>query len=312
MEEFDRLPFPQSAAEHQETSMSTVARAPYTQEISRSTPAFFLFVLDQSYSMEEPLGGDRSKRKCDELCLVINGWLQNMIIKASGDKGIKDWMDVGVIGYRTDNEENPIIVSCLPGVLGETAYANISKINDHAARTEERMQRMYDDETGEEMEFPVTVPVWVDPVAEGGTPMCAVLDYCYTILEHWISEHRDCFPPIVVHITDGESQDGDPIPAAERVKGLATDNGNVLLFNCHLSMTAADPVVFPSSDEILPEELARVLFRMSSVLPEPMFQRAVQEGFAIQPKARGMVFNANMISLLQFLDMGTRIAKNLR
>jgi hypothetical protein len=142
--------------------------------------------------------------------------------------------------------------------------------------------------------------------------MCHTLHHAYGLLEQWIAEHRDCFPPIVVHITDGESQDGDPIPYAEAIQSLATDNGNVLMFNCHLSMTASDPFVFPSSDEILPEELARVLFRMSSVLPPPIFDRAVQEGFAVQPNARGMVFNADMTSLLQFLDMGTRIAKNLR
>ena len=45
----------------------------------------------------------------------------------------------------------------------------------------------------------------------------------------------------MVHITDGESQDGNPIPYADALKSLATEDGNVLLFNCHLSMTAADP-----------------------------------------------------------------------
>ena len=77
-------------------------------------------------------------------------------------------------------------------------------------------------------------------------------------------------------------------------------------------MQAADPFVFPHSNEVLPEELARVLFEMSSVLPEAMFERAQAEGFEVQPGARGMVYNADMISLLQFLDMGTRVAKNLR
>ena len=82
----------------------------------------------------------------------------------------------------------------------------------------------------------------------------------------------------MINITDGESQDGDPIPYADAVKELATSDGNVLLFNCHLSMTAADSFLFPASDEILPDELARVLFKMSSVLPETMHKIATNLG----------------------------------
>lgn len=283
----------------------------YSQEISRKRPACFLFVLDQSYSMIDPLGGSGA-RKCDQLTDVMNGWLQNMIIKATGESGVKDWMYVGVIGYRTDDQGVPIVGSALQGPLAEQSLVPISKFNEHPLRVAQKMQQMWDEDLGEMTEFPVQVPVWVDPVFEGGTPMCHVLHHAYGVLEQWITEHADCFPPILIHITDGESQDGDPIPYAEPIKNLATNDGNVLFFNCHLSMTAADPFIFPHSDEVLPEELARVLFRMSSVLPPSLFDRAVQEGFTLQNNARGMVFNADMISLLQFLDMGTRVAKNLR
>lgn len=283
----------------------------YSQEISRETPACFLFLLDQSFSMDEPLGGGTG-RKCDQLADVVNSWLQNMIIKASGGSGVKDWMHVGVIGYRTDDQGNSIISSALNEPLDQQALIPISQFNDHPLRVDDRMQKMFDEETGEEMEFPVQIPIWVDPVFEGGTPMCTVLHYAHEVLSAWIAEHQNSFPPILIHCTDGESQDGDPIPYAEPIKSLQTDDGNVLLFNCHLSMQAADPFVFPHSNEVLPEELARVLFEMSSVLPDELFERAQAEGFEVQSGARGMVYNADMISLLQFLDMGTRVAKNLR
>ncbi len=81
---------------------------PYQREISRDHKACILFVLDQSYSMVEPLGGS-SSRKCDELAKAVNAWLYNISIRASGDEGIRDYMDVGVIGYRTDQQANPII-----------------------------------------------------------------------------------------------------------------------------------------------------------------------------------------------------------
>ena len=81
---------------------------PYKMEISRQNKACFLFLLDQSYSMCEPLGGSQH-RKCDELCNAINSWLQNMTIRASGDQGIKDWMDIGVLPYMI--QANGILIS---------------------------------------------------------------------------------------------------------------------------------------------------------------------------------------------------------
>lgn len=288
-----------------------MSRGPYTQEISRQNKACFLFLLDQSFSMEEPLGSS-PHRKCDELSTAINGWLQNMAIRASGDEGIKDWMDVGVFGYRTDRNANPIIESALRGPLAGQTLVSITEIGAHPSRIDTRNQRIPDEETGEILELPCEVPIWVDPMAEGGTPMCHMLCRAHEVLSDWIAKHPRSFPPIVVHISDGESQDGDPVPYANAVKRLATEDGNVLLFNCHLSVTAAEPFLFPASSEGLPDDLAKVLFNMSSRLPEPFVRLAVAEGLPLQAEARGMAFNANMVCLIQFLNMGTQAAPGLR
>lgn len=280
---------------------------PYTQEISRERKACFLFLLDQSFSMEEPLGNS-PKRKCDELVTAINAWLQNMTIRASGDAGIKDWMDIGVLGYRTDPDANPIIESALQGTLAGKELISIAEIGANPARIDQVTSLLPDEETGEMLEMPAEMPIWVDPKAEGGTPMCNVLYHIHALLENWITAHPDSFPPIVINITDGESQDGDPIPYVDAVKSLSTSDGNVLMFNCHLSMTASDPFLFPSNGEILPDDLARSLFNMSSVLPDSIYKRAVAEGYELQPNARGMAFNADMVALIKFLDMGTRPA----
>ena len=99
---------------------------------------------------------------------------------------------------------------------------------------------------------------------------------------------------------------------ADSLRSLETQDGHVLLFNCHLSMMAAQPFQFPNSDELLPNEEARVLFKMSSELPRPIFDRAMAEKFELQPKARGMVFQADGTCLLKFLDLGTRVSTTLR
>ena len=283
----------------------------YQQEISRQNRALFVFLLDQSYSMEEPIGGS-DQCKMDYLATAINGWLQNMSIRCTGSEGIRDYFDVAAIGYRTDMEANPVIESALGGALAGRILVSIKEIGENPTKLEQKMQQFYDEDSGQLMETPVEMPVWVEPRAEGGTPMCSALYKAYEIVEQWIGEHPKSFPPIVIHITDGESQEGDPIPYADPLRGLETEDGNVLLFNCHLSMTKSDPFTFPHANEILPDDFAKGLFEMSSVLPDSLAASARAEGYELQTGARGMVFNADMVALIKFLDIGTRVAKQLR
>ena len=241
-----------------------------------------------------------------------------MITKATGDAGIKDWMEIAVIGYHTDNDGNPVVGTALGGGLAETscdAFVRISEFQKNPLRVAQKTQQSYDPETGETFELPTEVTEWIDPVMAGGTPMCFALHMAHGLLDKWIAtgNHHDCYPPIVIHITDGETSDGGNAEEyADSIRSLATDFGNVLMFNCHLSMQAADPILFPGSIEMIPNDFAKNLFRMSSELPVPMVQLAQLEGHTLQPKARGFVFNADTVSLLQFLDMGTRPSVNLR
>lgn len=55
----------------------------------------------------------------------------------------------------------------------------------------------------------VQFPVWMDPVANGGTPMTRALGYADDLVARWVDEHPGGFPPIVLNLTDGESTDGE-------------------------------------------------------------------------------------------------------
>lgn len=283
---------------------------PYTQEISRQNKALFVFLLDQSGSMTEPLA-NASRSKADELALVINNWLFSAASRASGGGGVKDWMDIAVLGYRTDSNAVPIVGSAFGGALAGRDIVSIADVANNIARMKTETQKSADPDTGEEVESTIEVPVWIEPQAEYGTPMCTVLHMAYGLIEKWIADHPRSFPPILINISDGESSEGDTRPYADPIKTLSTDDGNVLVFNCHLSMTPADSFLFPHSGEILPDKEAKELFDTASELPEPIFKRAVNEGFDLKPGARGMVFNADLVCLIKFLDMGTRVG-NLR
>ena len=92
-----------------------------------------------------------------------------------------------------------------------------------------------------------------------------------------------------------------------------TADGAVLVFNAHLSSRSDQAIEFPDAEASLPDEYSRRLFRMSSCLPLVMIQSARQAGFSVGPQTRGFVFNADLASVVRFLDIGTRVdLKNLR
>jgi len=278
---------------------------PYTAEISRTSPSCFIFLIDQSGSMQDPFGGSESARKkADGVADAINKLLQNLVIKCAKEEGVRDYYHVGVIGYGYH------VGPAFAGLLTGRELVPISDIANQPARIEERIKKI-DDGAGGLVDQTIKFPIWFDAIANGGTPMCAALTRAQTTLSNWLAQHPDCFPPIVINITDGESTDGDPTGAATVIKNLSSSDGNVLLFNAHVSSSPANPVEFPDNESGLADQYAQLLFRLSSTLPDYMRTIARQEGFAVSEETRGFVFNAGIVSVIRFLDIGTR-PSNLR
>ena len=73
----------------------------------------------------------------------------------------------------------------------------------------------------------------------------------------------------------------------------------MLLFNCHLSGRDAQPVFLPATDAMLPDEYAKDLFTMSSVLPDKLRHMAEVKGISAPVGCKAMAFNADAVSLLQ-------------
>jgi len=277
----------------------------YTADISRTNPSCFLFLIDRSGSMGDTFGGDTKRRKADGVADAINRLLQTLTIKCAKAEGVRDYYYVGVIGY------GDTVGPAFSGVLSGKELVPLSEVAMNPARVEPRAKKV-EDGAGGLIEQSVKFPIWFDPIANGGTPMCQALKLAQSIIQKWLSQHPDCFPPIVMNITDGEADGGDPIiPAAEALTKLSNNDGNVLLFNLQISSHQANPIMFPDSEEILPDEFARILFRMSSNFPTHLINAAQQEGFQVSENTRGFVFNADITSVIQFLDIGTR-PSNLR
>jgi hypothetical protein len=277
----------------------------YQAEISRANPSCFVFLIDQSGSMSDPFGiGEATKKKADGVADAVNRLLQNLVIKCAKSEGVRDYYHVGVIGYGST------VGSGFAGNLGSKDLAPISLIANSPTRIEERTKKVVDG-AGGLIDQTIKFPIWFDPAANGGTPMSQALAQAKTTVQEFLSQHPSCFPPIVINITDGEATDGNPTDASNEIRALASTDGNVLLFNVHLSSQKANAIEFPDSENGLPDEFARLLFGMSSSLPSHIQSAAKQEGYNVSEASRGFVFNADIVSVIRFLDIGTR-PSNLR
>jgi hypothetical protein len=271
---------------------------PYTAEISRRNPSAILFVIDQSGSMAEHWNEQITKAQA--LADAVNRLLQETIIKCSKEEGVRHYFDVGVLSYSGDTVRDAL--SFIPGGVLKPVY----ELERNPLRLEER-RKVLPDGAGGIIEQTVRFPIWFEPRAEGGTPMCAALQLAAETVAEWADAHLSAFPPVVIHVTDGEPTDGDPEPIAALIQQLATDDGNVLLFNLHIASGGSQSVLFPASEAAVPPtQEARRLFRMSSPVPPFMLEAARAQGFAVGEGARGYGYRVDLVEAIKFLNIGTQ------
>lgn len=118
--------------------------------------------------------------------------------------------------------------------------------------------------------------------------------------------YRDSFPPLIFHLTDGESQT-DAEPIAQKLSALATADGNLLICNAYIgtrtSLQYADNRDFPgytTETEVGTNADNLRLFRMSSVLPETIRQNLIADEIfpALRPGSR-LFFDVRTKDMLQ-------------
>jgi hypothetical protein len=286
----------------------------YQQRIDRNRPTCVLFLLDQSLSMSmrvrSPKESPRTafevlrwtgRSKAAALADAINGLLYELVLRCmkNVNEGPRNYFDVGVVGYGTGTG------SAFGGELTGRDLVDIASLANAPVRLEDRQER-----TGDQT-LMHKYPIWIEPSASGSTPMNAALRMAHQLLADWVEEHQASFPPVVINITDGDSTDGDPRPAADQVRQLSTMDGNVLLFNLNLSGRRGQTQFFPSRRDDLRGPYAKTLFDMSSPLPAYMAELAQARGLTVENDARGFVFNADIVSVITFLQIGTSPAANL-
>ena len=112
----------------------------------------------------------------------------------------------------------------------------------------------------------------------------AAFTQAHDFLKHALTKevYRNSFPPMVFHLTDGESAT-NAAQVASQIQALSTDDGNVLVVNAFMgaqtNLAYSDASDFPgykTEDEAGPGLYSKALFNMSSVAPDRIYMNLVE------------------------------------
>lgn len=263
--------------------------AGYVKLIGTSSPGLIMILLDQSGSMQDD-------EKAQYASQAVNRVVYEIMVASRSGEQIKDRCYIGVIGYGAS------VYPITGGKISEVA-ANPIRI--------ETVEKMVPDKAGGLVSANMDMPIWIEPRAENGTPMAEAFEKAYALIEKWVGENPNSFPPIIMNVTDGEPNDpAKAKSAATKLMSLGTSDGKALLFNAHItgSKTSAETQL-PSSVSGISDSYAKFLFDISSEIPPRLLQEAQKVGLSPQGNARGLIFNAKAETLIKFLTFGSSVAR---
>ena len=286
----------------------------YQKAWTRQNRGLLVFLLDQSGSMGASFQvGGHSYKKAEAAASALNSLIISVINNAPFDPQTgrrKDYCDILALGYG-DRVTGLLNTSFSPVSVADLA-ANPK--GQHVIRVER-----YDHSQGRNVASDERRPYWIDPFCQSRrTETALALQQTYKGITDWLNanpRHRLSFPPIVINITDGmHNGEGNPISESQRVRQWYTEDGSVLIFNCHITALDVEPLILPSdrreiAANISPQEreCAELLFDMSSPIPTTMRNQARDTfGLDLAPTSRGFVYNADAKDLINFLNWGTR------
>ena len=245
--------------------------------IGTSNPTCCVILVDQSWSMSQDWSSGTTK--AEGASRAVNRVLEELVLACRAGDEIRDRCHVSVIGYGEE-------VNCVvDGMTSEIAESLIGV---------KKTKKLIPDGAGGVIEVEVEMPIWLEPRAENGTPMHEAFDRATEIVQRWCAKRPDGFPPSVINITDGVANDPAlTATAASKIMSLGTTDGKVLVYNLHIA-DSKDEVISPNSaSQFVNDRYAEFLFNISSELPEPLRQEAMELDIPAHPGARCFAYNAD-------------------
>lgn len=277
----------------------------YTALITRDTPTAFIFLLDHSISMNRKITLEgENMTMADALAKIVNAHVKQLVQRCVKYTDIRHYFDIALIGYG----EN--VYSAWKGRLEGRWFVSPKEIydNPYETVTTTKVVRTRKGETTKE----VTVENWIAPRCDGSwTHLHLAFDKAKELLEEWLENHKGkyCYPPTIINITDGEYNhiSDDAIrQKANELQSMATNDGNVILINIHVSKDGVGEVLFPINSSELNDKLSERLFNLSSLLPL-RYNDAISSvrGDTGNERHKGLSVNAGISLLPQLMEIGT-------
>jgi len=290
------------------------AKIPYTAQITRNTPTAFIFLVDHSVSMQQTttLFGEEMTM-AEAAARIVNNQINELVLRCVKMGDTRHYYDIAVVGYGEK------AYSGWQGELEGRKFVSPEELKAHpytkiVTRKEVRTRSGVQVKEVEQVQ-------WVSARHDGHwTHYHEAFDYARDLLSDWMIDHheKDCYPPTVIHITDGvfnHASKEEVVQKANELKSMFTNDGNVILFNIHFTADLdAESVACPIiKDELGGDHYAETLFELSSLLPERYnadIARCLNDSRPGRHVAMGM--NADATTLIKLMDIGTptNISKN--
>jgi hypothetical protein len=244
---------------------------------------------------------------------IVNSQINELVLRCVKMGDTRHYYDIAVVGYGEK------AYSGWQGELEGKGFVSPEELKNHpytktVVRKETRTRKGIQVKEVEQIQ-------WVSARHDGSwTHYHEAFGYAKNLLDDWMKEHheKDCYPPTVIHITDGvfnHASKEEVMQKANELKSMFTNDGNVILFNIHFTADdSANPVACPiNKQELQGDGYAESLFEMSSLLPERYnvdIARCLNDSRPGRHVAMGM--NADATTLIKLMDIGTptNISKN--
>ena len=273
-----------------------------SKQWSSATPGYIIFLVDQSGSMGEEYTGGLTK--AEFTALVINRTINDLIFtNSSGDK-IKDRVFISIIGYGGQGGNS----------VDDIRSDYLSAFADSPLRTE-KIKKKISDGAGGLVEIEEEMAIYLEPTCpkNGLTPMGEALDFAKQLIDGWYSKKPQNPAPVIINVSDGIPFTGinpmddidKTISVANSIMNINTNDGNPIIFNVHLGQPPFSESRFESNEGEIAGEEGKLLFKISSKVPETYREAARKYEFVTSEDSRGFVSNAGPDTLIKFINFGS-------
>ena len=279
---------------------------PYTAQITRNTPTAFIFLVDQSVSMRRITTLNSEQMSLAEaVARIVNNQINELVYRCIKTTEVRHYYDIAIIGYGHE------VYSGWNGVLAGRDFVSPEELKNNPFKKiivkEEKRTRKGT------MIKEIEKVQWLEARCDGNwTHVHKALDKAKALLNQWMKEHhdKDCYPPTIINITDGQFTQvtrEQVVQQANELKAMFTNDGNVLLWNIHITPNHLEQVLLPiGKEELKGDKYSELLYDMSSLLPT-RYNQAISDirGDSVDSRHVAMATNTDMSTLIQLMDIGT-------